>query len=539
MAGRELDQAALIAALSATLSDPSRHPHPVGAVERIETHISRVLLAGDYAYKIKKPVNLGFLDFTTLAARRFYCQEELRLNRRLAPQLYLEVVAICGPEAEPRFGAGDEAGAIEYAVKMRRFPQAALYDRLAASGEIGSRHIDALAGVIAGFHLRIPACGARDAYGSAGAIEAPMLENFRQIRALLGPRQDAGRLAALERIEAWSRAQHAALVPVFEARREGGFVRECHGDLHLGNVAWIDGAAVPFDGIEFDANLRWVDVMSEIAFLVMDLQARGRDDLAHRFLNAYLEATGDYAGLEVFDAYRVYRAMVRAKIAAIRAGQAGAGEETAAQADLDAHIALAQRLIWPRPAALVLMHGPSGSGKTLVSQALLEAGGMVRLRSDVERKRLAGLAAVVRSGSGLDRGLYREEATRATYQELLRLARRVLAAGWPVVADAACLRRWQRELFRSLATELHLPWLIVACVADPALLRERVAQRSSTGRDASDADLAVLERQLGSAEALADDEPVISVDTGNEPTASSVARILAALSEARPINSGN
>ncbi|HUW36020.1 MAG TPA: AAA family ATPase [Rhodocyclaceae bacterium] len=519
------------AALIAALGDPSRYPHPAAAVEQIETHISHVLLAGDYAYKIKKPVNLGFLDFTTLGARRFYCEEELRLNRRLAPQLYLDVVAIFGPEAAPVFGAAEAAGAIEYAVKMRRFPQSALYDRLAASGELGRGHIDALAGVIADFHLRIPACGVQDAYGSADAIAAPMLENFGQIRARQGPRQDPGRLAALDAIEAWSRRRHAELVPAYQARRAGGFVRECHGDLHLGNVAWVDGLAVPFDGIEFNAGLRWVDVASEVAFLVMDLQLRGRDELAHRFLNAYLEATGDYAGLEVFDAYLVYRAMVRAKIAAIRACQAGAGEDVrrAAQADLDAHIALAQRLTRQRSPALVLMHGPSGSGKTVVSQALLEAGGMVRLRSDVERKRLEGFAPDMKSGSGLDRGLYREEATRATYAELDRLARRVLAAGWPVVVDAACLRRWQREPFRALAAEAHLPWLIVACGADPALLRERVARRSLAGQDASEADLAVLARQLGNSEPLAEDEPALRADTGREPTAASVGRILAAL----------
>jgi len=532
MARPAVDQAALIAALR----DPARYPHPAGTVERIETHISHVLLAGEYAYKIKKPVNLGFLDFSTLAARRFYCEEELRLNRRLAPQLYLELVAICGsaraPVLVPAVGTTEEAGVIEYAVKMRRFPQSALYDRLAASGELASRHIDALAGVIADFHLRVPACALQDPYGSAQAIEAPMLENFGQIRALLGPQlAAAGRLAAVDRIEDWSRQTHSELVQVFEERRKDGFIRECHGDLHLGNIAWIDGATVPFDGIEFNANLRWVDVLSEVAFLVMDLQVRGRDDLASRFLNAYLEATGDYAGLAVFDAYRVYRAMVRAKIAAIRAGQADAGEDIrrAALADVAAHIDLAQRLIEPRHPALVLMHGPSGSGKTVVSQVLLEAGGMVRLRSDVERKRLEGLAPGTRSGSGQDRGLYREEATRATYAELDRLARRVLAAGRPVVVDAACLRRWQRELFRALASEAQLPWLIVACSADEALLRERVARRSLLGEDASEADLAVLARQLASAELLAEDEPALRVDTGNEPTATSVGRILAAL----------
>lgn len=521
--------------LVSAMHDPARYPHPAGAVLHIETHISHVLLAGDYVYKIKKPVDLGFLDFTTLKARRFYCEEELRLNRRFAPKLYLEVVAIGGSLEAPVLGAA--TAAIEYAVKMRRFPQEALFDRLAETGELECRHIDALASVIADFHGGAARAAATDPYGSAAAIEAPMRQNFEQIRGLIG--SDVGReiaaatrRGALDEIENWSRNRHAELAPVFAARHAQGFVRECHGDLHLGNVAWVDGAALPFDCIEFNPNLRWIDVMSEVAFLIMDLRMRGRDDFANRFLDAYLERSGDYAGLAVLDDYLVYRAMVRAKIAAIRAGQADAGEEVRRQAtaDCDAHLALAQRFIKPRRLALVIMHGLSGSGKTFVSQGLLEATGMLRLRSDVERKRMQGMAVEAKSGSGLFTGLYREEATRSTYAEMERLARLVLAVGWPVVVDAAFLRRWQREAFRKLADEFGLPFLIVSCTASGAVLRERVRLRSAAGRDASEADLAVLDRQMASAESLESEGQVLCLDTSEERAGGEVpGLILAAL----------
>ena len=515
------------AKLVLALCDPACYPHPAGPVELIETHISHVLLAGDYAYKIKKPVNLGFLDFTTLVARRFYCEEELRLNLRLAPSLYLEVVAIGGSAEAPRLGAA--SGIIEYALKMRRFPQQALFDRMAERGELGGTHIDALAGVIADFHGRAErAPAAADPFDGAAAIAAPMRQNFEQLRPLLATEEERSTLAV---IESWSLRRHAELVPVFAARHAEGWVRECHGDLHLGNVAWVEGAALPFDCLEFDARLRWIDVISEIAFLYMDLCSRGREDLAARFLNAYLEKIGDYAGLAVLDNYLVYRAMVRAKVAAIRATQPDAGEDgrREAIADYRAHLALALSFTWPRRQALVIMHGLSGSGKTVVSQELCQVTGAVRLRSDVERKRLGGVEAEAQSGSGLATGLYDEGATLATYAELTRAARLILEAAWPVVVDAACLQRWQRETFRGMAREFAVPFLVAACVADPALLRERVSRRAASGHDASEADLAVLEHQLEAAEPLAADEQPLAIDTGGEPTAQSVARIVAAL----------
>ena len=443
------EQAKLVKALQ----DPLRYPHPAAEIVHIETHISHVLLAGDYAYKIKKPVNLGFLDFTTLSARRYYCEEELRLNRRLAPELYLEVATIGGSCDSPVFGATDRP--IEYAVKMRRFPQESLFDRLAAKGELRREHIDALAGVIAAFHGRVERARMTDPFGAAAAVGEPMRQNFAHLKPLLA---NEGERSLLQSIENWSLRRHTELVAAFTARHAEGFVRECHGDLHLGNVAWVTDAALPFDCLEFNPDLRWIDVMSEVAFLVMDLCARGLENFANRFLNAYLEESGDYEGLLVVDAYLVYRAMVRAKVAAIRAGQPDADDalRREAMADCRAHLGLAESFTRPRRQTLIIMQGFSGSGKTVISQALLEATGAVRVRSDVERKRMAGLEADEQSGSGLATGIYDEGVTLATYAELTRLARIALEAGWPAVVDAACLCRWQRETFSGLALDESL-----------------------------------------------------------------------------------
>ena len=511
-------QERLVRALCASLS-----------AELIETHISYVLLVGAEAYKIKKALDLGFLDFTTLDSRRHYCAEELRLNRRLAPQLYLDLVAVAGTAQAPAFAAADAAEAIEYAVHMRRFDQEALYDSLARRGQLGRQHIDALAAVLAEFHRLAAPAAAASPYGSAESIAAPMRQNFAQIRSLLPAQDDSA--AVLDELDTWSGRKHAALAPLFAARCRQGRIRECHGDLHLGNVAWVDGAAVPFDGIEFNPSLRWIDVMSEIAFLMMDLQLRRSDGLAWRFLSAYLERSGDYGGLAVLDAYLVYRAMVRAKIAAICAAQAEAGtaQQAAAQADCREHLALAQRLTQPRQPLLLLMHGYAGSGKSALAQALVEAGGMLRLRSDVERKRLAGLAAEASSGSDLNAGLYGADMTRQTYAELARLARLVLTAGWPLAIDATHRCRWQRDLLRALAADCGVPCLIVACRADAEVLRHRVMRRAARGGDASEADLAVLEAQLadaGGTDAIAADEPALWVDTGGEEKGANVARVL-------------
>jgi len=485
--------------LTAALSEPGCYPHPAGAIELIETHISWVFLAGDYAYKIKKPVDLGFLDFTSLAARRFYCEEELRLNRRTAPELYLEVVPIVAEAGSLRVAAS--GAAVEYALKMRRFPQEALADRIAARGGLGPAQVDALAAAIAAFHAAIPAAEQASAFGAPEHVTAPALENFEQLRGLA---KDAPGGERLERLRAWTQAEGARLGEVFAARKRGGAVRECHGDLHLGNIAFVDGRPLPFDCIEFNPELRWIDIVNEVAFLVMDLLEHGLRAEAWRFLNAYLETTGDYAGVRVLRYYLVYRAMVRAKIACIRAHQPGADEgarAASARAYRD-YLALADLLAAPRSPALVLMHGLSGSGKTTVAQALIERVGAVRARSDLERKRLHGLAARARSGSGLHAGIYGPEATRRTYDALKRIASDAIESGWPVVVDAAFLRRAEREEFGALAIQLKAPLLIVSCRAPEAELRRRIAQREVSAADASEAGVRVLEDQIETQEPL-------------------------------------
>jgi aminoglycoside phosphotransferase family enzyme/predicted kinase len=498
--------------LIAALRNPELYPHAVRDIEVIETHISWVILTGDYAYKLKKPVDLGFLDFTRLEQRRFYCEEELRLNRRLAPKLYLDVVAITGSAEHPLWnGAGT---AIEYAVKMRQFPQEALLDRMLERGALTPQYIDVLAARIAAFHAEVEVAGADSLFGTPQRVLQPAMENFRQIRALLDGPAD---LAALDALQAWTEQQHVALSATFAQRKRDGFVRECHGDMHLGNIALVDGQVTVFDCIEFNADLRWIDVVSEVAFLAMDLMDRKRADLAWRALNAYLEHSGDYEGLVVLRYYLVYRAMVRAKVTCIRAAQAGLGtaERAALLQRYRGYIELAQSLATPGVRGLVINHGLSGSGKTTLSQPILEAIGAVRIRSDIERKRLHGVPALQRSGSGIASDMYAPDATALTYGRLGELAHAVVEAGYTVIVDATFLQRSQRDAFHALAVGLKVAFVICDFRAATDTLRGRVAQRLRHGRDASEADFAVLQRQLDTQQPLAPEEQadVVVVDS--------------------------
>lgn len=489
-----------VTALVAALRDPRAFAHPVDTVQLIETHISWVLLAGEFAYKIKKPVKLPFLDFTGLAERRFFCEEEMRLNRRTAPDLYLGVVAIAGDP--PRMESHAEP-AIEYAVKMRRFPQEALADAVAARGELQPAHIDRLAARVVAMHAhaaQVDPDGRSD--GAALAI-APALENFEEIAGLPAASEVTHRLALLRD---WTAREGRALAPDFAARRRDGLVRECHGDLHLGNVVIAGSAPLPFDALEFSPRLRWIDVMSDVAFLVMDLRRRGERRLAARFLNAYLERSGDYEGLRVLRFYLVYRAMVRAKVEAIRAGQLATAGAVRALDAFHGYLDLARALAGEDAPALVAMHGPSGSGKTHVSQYLLESLGAVRVRSDVERKRMHGIAPDDRAQSAPGEGIYASGAGRRAYARLAEVAGIALAAGFPVIVDATCLERSQRDLLESVAARALAPFRIVSCAAPIATLRERVSRRAVAGADASDAGLAVLDLQLATRQSLGREE---------------------------------
>jgi len=489
-------QGRVVRALAASLSSDDR------PVRVLETHISFVLLTGAYAYKIKKAVKLPFLDFGTLALRKQFCDEELRLNRRLAPDLYLDVVPITGPAREPAI-AGD-GPVLEYAVRMREFAQEGLLSNVLERNELLPEHVDRLAAEVADFHVRAAQAPAATRYGAPRQIVALALANFTEIAPF--PAEAAER-QALRDLRRWTRDEYRNIRDALERRRRNGAIRECHGDLHLGNIALIDDDVTIFDCIEFNPSMRWIDTMSEVAFTVMDLEHRKRADLAYRYLSAYCERSGDYDGIQVLRFYLVYRAMVRAKIACVRASQLApcAGRDVFHD-DFEAHLRLATSYANDRRPGVVVMHGLSGSGKTTLSQRLLERAKAVRIRTDVERKRLAGLAAGARSGSDIAGGLYASDATHDTYEHVLGCAHGVIRGRFTAIVDGAFLKRWQRDRFRSLAAESRVPFVIVDCVADEATLEARLVARGRAGNDASEADTAVLQHQLRTSDALSSDE---------------------------------
>lgn len=482
-------------------------------VQEHETHISRVLLAGEYAWKFKKPVDFGFVDFTTLDKRRRACEREVTLNRRYAPDLYLGVEAIVLPE----FGASP----CEYAVRMRRFASADMLDDRLARGAVDAPSLAAFGRRLAAWHAATPP-SSDPTLGSAALFRA-------QWQACLG-----APLAAwlpLELRDALNEALHAAL-PRLAARRAAGRVRACHGDLHCANVVAVGDTLLPFDCIEFNDELAVIDTLSDAAFLLMDLDARGASGLGHAFFNAYLEGADEVSHLAVLPLFLAYRALVRAKVALLRAAQDSGERAEATRRQAEAQVALATRYLARdgRP-GLVITHGPSGSGKSFHAARLAGAHGFVHLRSDIERRRLAGLALDARSGSTQGSGLYTAAATRATYARLLDLARGALMAGFSVVVDATFLDVAERAPFRALAERLRAPFHLLRCEAPVAELERRIEARAAAGEDASEATVEVLAGQLTRMTPLTREELAMSVDaTTWAPGAADVTR----LGRARP-----
>ncbi|MGC1952928.1 MAG: AAA family ATPase [Gammaproteobacteria bacterium] len=508
--------------LIAALQNAALYDHPIRAFSLVETHISWVLLTGCYAYKIKKPVAFQFADFSTLERRRFYCEEELRLNRRFAPELYIEVVPITGSIQRPSVAGKGEP--IEYAVKMREFPQHALLSHVAAQGKLTAGHVDALAAALAASHAQLPPAAPAAPFGQPDQVHHWSQQNFAHMEAWLKQSTDLRTLAALR---VWVEEEFARRRHQFQSRKDQGFIRECHGDLHLGNLVLLDGRIVAFDCIEFNDQLRWIDVMSELAFTVMDLRDRGYPSLACRFLNRYLERSGDYAGLGVLRYYLVYRALVRAKVALLRlVEQAGLVPQAASNwHEYQSYLKLALSFSQERRRGLVITHGVSGSGKSTVAAALVESLGAILIRSDVERKRLYGLRANARTHAGLGRSIYSPQATRVTYERLSVLAASALDFDLPVIIDATFLRRSERDRLRQLAIGLRVPFVILDCKAPEMLLRERVAHRAQAGETVSEAGTEVLTVQLQTQQPLEEDElrQSISLDASRMPAADDLA----------------
>ncbi|AOJ72526.1 MULTISPECIES: bifunctional aminoglycoside phosphotransferase/ATP-binding protein [Burkholderia] len=480
--------------IDATLRRASTYPHPAGRIVRIETHISVVYLVGRFAYKRLKPFDFGFANFGDLAARRRACEAELALNRPLAAPIYLAA----GPIVRRARGLRlfDAGVAVDHVVKMRRFDERMLFSRLLARGELGAADIDAAATRIAAYHLHAPRDVPRREYGGARELRRQIADVFAPLERALGTALPAP-------LRAWCVRRCDELAAHLDVRRASGYVRACHGDLHLDNVVKHGRDALMFDCIDFDDALRWIDVINDLSFLLMDLHAHGRADLAHRLLNRWLDETGDFAGLAALPLYVAYRALVRALVATMRGG----GDAAARAAHIERarrYVDVAAREARARRPCLLLCHGYSGSGKSVASRALADVCGAIRLSSDSERKRARPFAAV--DARPLPAAAYTPQQIDAQYERLRALARDVLRAGYTALVDATFLSQARRARFVALAREMGVPVFILDFRASRACLEKRVDARAAAQNDRSDAGAAVLATQLASADPLDADE---------------------------------
>lgn len=470
------------------LQDPSAYPHPAGDLEVHHTHISVVFLAGPFAYKVKKPVDLGFLDFTTLEKRRFFCGEEVRLNRRLAPDVYLDVVPLVA--GGPGLLVGAEGTPVEYAVKMRRLPSDATALRWLERGELTAPHVDRIADRLAGFHASAGGGEHIAHFGRWEVVAGNARENFEQSRAQAGSVVDPSILERAERLTEEELARRRELI---ESRAAAGVPRDTHGDLHLDHVYLLPereapGDLVVVDCIEFNERFRFADPISDMAFLAMDLAYRGRRDLSRRFTRSYVEASGDEEGWALVPFYRAYRAAVRGKVEGMTFLDEEVPDETRLVARERARaywlLALGELEVPGRRPCLILVGGLPGTGKSTLARGLARRAGFRVLSSDRVRKELAGVEPGHGAAAGFGEGIYTSAWTDRTYTALHDRARERLEAGERVLVDASFRSEARRRRFFDLARELAVPALFLVCEAEPAVVEERLERRRGGPSDA-------------------------------------------------------
>ncbi|MEA5564820.1 AAA family ATPase [Anabaena sp. UHCC 0399] len=497
-------------ALIQQMLQPGFYPHPVQEpIQLIQTHVSYVLLTGDYAYKLKKPVNFGFLDFSTLENREHFCQEELRLNKRGAAELYLEVLPIT-LEGE-QYVLGGTGNPVEYAVKMRQFPQETLLSSLFADDKLKETDLEELGLVVAQYHAKTETNDYIRSFGEVSQIRAAFDENYQQTAKYIGGPQTQ---AQFDETKAYTERFFAERQELFQRRIQNDYIRECHGDLHLRNICLWQDKILLFDCIEFNEPFRFVDVMFDIAYAVMDLEAQQRPDLSNAYLNTYVEQTGDWEGLEVLPIYVNRQSYVRAKVTSfllddpsVPATVKEEASKTAAQ-----YYKLAWEYTKPKQGKLILMSGLSGSGKSTTAKYLARQTGAIHLRSDAVRKHLGGIPLYERGGDDL----YTPEMTQKTYARLLNLGIILANQGYTVILDAKYDKQELRQEAIAQAQKHQLPLQIIYCTAPLEVVRERLVNRTG---DIADATVDLLASQLKQTEPFTDTEkPYVQIwDTTQPP----------------------
>jgi aminoglycoside phosphotransferase family enzyme/predicted kinase len=479
------------------------YDHPTPQLKVIETHVSWVILTGKYAYKIKKPVDFGFLDFSTLEKRKYYCEEELRLGQQFASEIYLSVIPITGTHEQPQVNGSGPI--LEYAIKMREFPQEDLFSVLLKQGRLTENIIDQLGELIAEFHKKTPVAPKESRFGLPNEVHAPTKQNFEQIAPLL---TDPADIQQLKRLETWADQQFTQHQTLLQERKTHGFIRDCHGDLHLANIILYQNKPLLFDRLEFNEDLRWTDVIADLAFLVMDLTEKKQIGLANQLVNTYLHYTEDYQGLALLPYYLAYRAVVRAKIALFRLKQEGLAqkEKEEIQGDYYNFIKLAEFYTLPTKSYLIITHGFSGSGKTTAAKKCVSYCGAIQINSDIIRKRLFNIPLQGDSNSNLNSGIYTAEATEETYKKLGALAKIIIKAGYTALVDATFLHASQRTSFYMLAKQLEVPFYILHCQTNELETEQRIKNRLNDSTRISEADLTIVANQRKTADSLTEQE---------------------------------
>ena len=488
------------------MQQPNFYPHAVNEnIELIQTHASLIFLTGDYAYKVKKNVDYGFLDYSTLDKRKYFIEAELRLNKQIAPELYLEVATINSEKQELTLNGLGKI--IEYALKMRQFPQENLFSNLVKTGKLNQNRFTELGRIVAQFHANTETSEYISSFGEANKIQTAIDENYQQSRKYIGTVQTQEQFIATK---AYSDHFFSERQDLFKIRSDRHKLKECHGDLHLKNIClWQDKIQL-FDRIEFNESFRFVDTMYDVAFTVMDLEAREKPKFANTFLNSYLEYSGDWEGLLVLPLYLSRQAYVRAKVNSFLLDdpQIDKTEKVKAKKAAEDYYRQAYGYTQSKSGSLVMMSGLSGSGKSTVAKSIARSKGAIQIRSDAVRKHLAGIA-LDESGSN---SIYTSEMTQKTYNRLVKLGIMLVKEGYTIILDAKYDRLSLRQPVITKAQDLNVPLKIVYCTAPESVLRDRLNQRQN---DLSDAGADLIESQTANAEGFSDAEQkyVTTIDT--------------------------
>ncbi len=508
-----------------SLLDPAAYEETTSTVQLRQTHVSFLFLTDSHVYKVKKAVDFGFLNFISLDRRRFYCEEEVRLNRRLCPDLYLGVVEV--RESGGRFSFRGNGKVVEYAVRMRRLPEERMLHRLLEHGGVNEADMRRVARVIGEFHLAAERSREIDAYGDLGVIRRNWEENFSQVEEFIPRCLDAEDRELVRRWAARFMEENAGR---FAERVRGGRIRDCDGDIHSENIC-LDDKVYLFDCIEFNPRFRYTDTTADIAFLLMDLEFHGRRDLAECVRDEYCRVTGDTGMAGILDFYLAYRAFVRGKVTAFRLldRRIPAQEREAAAAMAQRYFRLARGFVIRGRLApsIIVFCGLMGTGKSTLARELSFEIGAAPLVSDIIRKARAGLSPTERCREEYNQGIYSPDFTRDTYEEMFRGMEKMSRAGLPVVADASFSRRKDRDRARAIARATGVRCVFVHVVCDEEAMRRRLAARQDDPAAISDGSWELMLRQRADFEPLSGDGGAwTEVDTSSSRPEESVRRIL-------------